>query len=48
MLGDSKRVHLVSTSGPSDSASDGYPDTGSEGESLAAPGASVASGLTPS
>jgi hypothetical protein len=44
---DSNRVHLVSRFAPSDSAPDGYPETGSEGESLTTPSESVASGPRP-
>jgi hypothetical protein len=44
---DSTTVHLVSTLGPSHSALDGYPETGSEGESLTTPSESVASGPEP-
>ena len=40
-------VHLVSTLGPSHPVLDGYPEAGSEGESLTTPSESVASGPKP-
>ena len=44
---DSSRVHLESRLAPSQSVLNGYPETGSEGESLTTPSESVASGPTP-
>jgi hypothetical protein len=44
---DSVGVHIWSRLGPSYSVRDGYPEIGSEGESLATPSESVVSGPTP-
>ena len=45
--GNSIEVHLLSTLGPRHSVLDGYPEIGSEGESLTTPSESVVSGPKP-